>query len=284
MIKSKQFIVIAFLLGSFFVSCNGTDNTGTGQFAPPLSAVIITTNIVSSITSVSAVAGGSIINAGGVPITGRGICFSTNPNPTIADSFVTSSSDSTSFSVNITGLTLNTNYYVRAYVTVSTGTAYGNQQTFKTSIAIGQNYQGGVVFYLDNTGEHGLVVAAQDEDSAAWGCPGTLITGADGTIIGTGAQNTTNIVGQCPSPGVLTAAGICDTLNLNAYSDWFLPSYLELQQLYQQRRAVGGTFSAIYWTSSQDDANNAYAINFTVLNEGPIAKNTVAHVRAIRAF
>ena len=64
------------------------------------------------------------------------------------------------------------------------------------------------------------------------GCFGTNISGADGTAIGTGAQNTIDIVNANCSPymsGNSIAANICDTLTLGGYSDWFLPSKDELK-------------------------------------------------------
>lgn len=91
---------------------------------------IITTSI-SSITNSSAVSGGNISSDGGSTVTARGICWSTNPNPTIALSTKTIDGSGTGiFSSNITGLSYQTTYYVRAYATNSIGTAYGNELSF----------------------------------------------------------------------------------------------------------------------------------------------------------
>jgi uncharacterized protein (TIGR02145 family) len=93
----------------------------------------LTTTVASSITTNTATSGGNITSDGGTSITARGVCWSTTVNPTIA--LATKTVDGTgtgAFTSSITGLTLNTTYYVRAYATNSAGTAYGTQQTFTT--------------------------------------------------------------------------------------------------------------------------------------------------------
>jgi uncharacterized protein (TIGR02145 family) len=93
----------------------------------------LTTTAASSITLTTATSGGNISSDGGATITARGVCWSTSPNPTIALSTkTTDGSGSGAFTSNITGLTANTTYYVRAYATNSIGTAYGNEINFTT--------------------------------------------------------------------------------------------------------------------------------------------------------
>ncbi len=62
----------------------------------------------------------------------RGVCWSTSQNPTVSNSHTTNGSGTGSFTSNITGLTENTTYYVRAYATDSKGTSYGEQKSFTT--------------------------------------------------------------------------------------------------------------------------------------------------------
>ncbi len=97
----------------------------------------VTTTSVSSITANSAVSGGNVTSEGSATVTERGICFSTSQNPTTANSKVVSGSGTGSFTANMTGLTANTTYYVRAYAINSAGTSYGSQVSFTTLTASG---------------------------------------------------------------------------------------------------------------------------------------------------
>ena len=92
----------------------------------------VTTTIVNGITSNAAIGGGNVTSNGGATITSRGVCWSTSQNPTISDNHTTDGSGTGSFTSNITGLTLGTTYYVRAYATNSAGTSYGGQKMFTT--------------------------------------------------------------------------------------------------------------------------------------------------------
>lgn len=100
----------------------------------PITKPILTTVNPSSISFNSAVSGGNISSTGGANVTARGICWSsTNSNPTIALSTKTiNGSGSGVFTSNITNLSPNTVYYIRAYATNRVGTSYGNQITFTT--------------------------------------------------------------------------------------------------------------------------------------------------------
>jgi uncharacterized protein (TIGR02145 family) len=95
-------------------------------------APTLSTNTVASFTSTSAIAGGNITKDGGAPVTSRGVCWSTNINPTTTNSKTIDGSGTGTFISNITGLLPNTRYYARAYATNNIGTAYGNQISFVT--------------------------------------------------------------------------------------------------------------------------------------------------------
>ena len=135
---------------------------------------------------------------------------STSPNPTISNTILTAVGIDT-ISVIATGLTPNKTYYVRAYATTNNGTGYGNEVIVTTlpPFAVGDNYAGGIICYIDATGEHGLIRTSSPFGPAAWGCTGTNITGT-ATGMGNGPANTIAIVNACST--TLAAAKICDAL------------------------------------------------------------------------
>ncbi|MDD4033221.1 MAG: FISUMP domain-containing protein [Bacteroidales bacterium] len=92
----------------------------------------VTSGEVTNITTTTATCTGNLTADGGATILARGVCWSTSQFPTISDSKISSGTGLGVFTDNITGLSPNTNYYVRAYATNSVGTAYGDQKTFKT--------------------------------------------------------------------------------------------------------------------------------------------------------
>jgi uncharacterized protein (TIGR02145 family) len=92
----------------------------------------VQTSEVSDITDTSAVCGGDVTSDGNVPVTVRGVCWSTSQNPTIADSYTTDGSGTGRFTSSLTGLSQGTTYYVRAYATNEVGIMYGEEKMFKT--------------------------------------------------------------------------------------------------------------------------------------------------------
>lgn len=251
-----------------------------GGIQTPLNSTVA----VTAVTQTSASSGGNVTSDGGSPVTARGVCWSTSPGPTTAGGHTTDGSGTGNYTSYLTGLLVNTLYYVRAYATNTAGTFYGNQLSFTTlAISVGLSYGGGIIFYIDGTGQNGLIADSSDipGEQASWGCNGTLI-GDTATAIGTGKANTLAIVAGCSTAGI--AARVCNTLLLNGYADWFLPSKNELNQLYLQKNVVGGFATGIYWSSSEYDAFDAWAQYFSNGNQGYAGKNIAEHVRAIRAF
>ena len=92
----------------------------------------VTTTNVSNITQTTATSGGNVTSDGGANVTARGVCWSTSQNPTISNSHTTDGNGTGSFTSNITGLTANTTYYIRAYATNEKGTSYGEEKSFTT--------------------------------------------------------------------------------------------------------------------------------------------------------
>lgn len=167
-------------------------------------------------------------------------------------------------------------------LTVSCSKKKDDNTNTSTPKVIGQSFGGGIIFYLDGTGQHGLIAATADQSaSALWGCYGILI-GGTATAIGTGQANTTAIINGCNTAGI--AARICDDLVLNGYSDWFLPSKDELNQMYAQRTVIGNLEYRSYWSSSEESVNYAWFQYFNGSNQFNDPKNTNYFVRAVRAF
>lgn len=237
---------------------NSTDTT----YGPQNS--VTTGNLPSGVTTIvtktlpdSIITGGNIPDDGGCAITQKGVCWSLTANPTISNSKTTDGAGSGVFVSYITGLIPNVTYYVRAYATNSKGTVYGDQQVVTTSIPssiyLGQSYAGGKVFYIDATGEHGLVCTPVSIGNFVWGCNGTSI--ATYNDFGTGEINTAAILAYCAEANI--AARACDTLNLNGYSDWYLPAIDELNLVYNNIGKHGVILNDNYWSSSQ--CGDAYA-------------------------
>ena len=129
---------LSFLLPAttYYVRAYAINSTDTSygnevSFKTP-SAPVVTTAAVTSVTGVSAVCGGNVVS--GENVNARGVVWSKYPNPTIG--LPTKTNDGSGpgvFSSNITNLTRNTKYYVRAYATNSIGTSYGNELSFTTA-------------------------------------------------------------------------------------------------------------------------------------------------------
>jgi hypothetical protein len=101
----------------------------TGQIVIPT----LTTTSINSITLTTASSGGKVLSNGGGTISGRGVCWSTSTNPTIANSKTIDSPGNGDFVSNLTGLLPGTIYHVRSYATNSAGTGYGNDLQFTTN-------------------------------------------------------------------------------------------------------------------------------------------------------
>lgn len=274
---------------TYYIRAYATNSVGTAygdEINFTTNAIVIptlSTTIVTSITSETALSGGSVTSDGGSSVLSKGVCWSINQNPTTSDNLTNNGTGTGSFTASLSGLVPNTTYYVRAYASNIAGTAYGNQVSFKSStVTIGQTYAGGKIFYVDVTGQHGLIAATTNQTSSSWGCSGTSLIGCSGTVIGTGQSNTTAIVNGCGTTGI--AARICNDLVLNGYSDWYLPSNDELYLMYQQKSMIGLFSTGYYWSSSQNSSTSSKSLSFStgIFING--IKTNSYYVRAIRSF
>ncbi|MEX0811785.1 MAG: DUF1566 domain-containing protein [Chitinophagales bacterium] len=166
---------------------------------------------------------------------------------------------------------------------------------------VGDFAHGGIVFWVDETGQHGLVCAKEDQSAGVrWyaGTHGNTQAKGDGPYAG--KANTSIIIAAqvaIGDDGSTYAARICNELQITeggkTYGDWYLPSKEELNLMYQNRVTIGATAtansgsgfaSAYYWSSTEYNTNNAWIQIFYNGNQGYYTKHNTIRVRAVRAF
>jgi hypothetical protein len=173
------------------------------------------------------------------------------------------------------------------------GSPYVVSTTSPCSLAIGQTYQGGIIFYLDASGCHGLIAAPSDQSAGIkWDNGSYVDTYAYGNGIGAGEGNSQGIrrwQGTCSS---CYASELCQDLSLGGENDWYLPSKYELNLMFEnigQGNALGlgniGNFANnIYWSSTEYDNFSAWYQSFSTGNQSTTSKYFTSYVRAVRAF
>ncbi len=125
--------------------------------------------------------------------------------------------------------------------------------SIKFGYSIGDTALGGIVFYVDTTGWHGLVAAPADQGTMAWTPGGQTDCNASYDGLYYGIWNTDNIVFQYQQSGTY-AAYSCYAKSLGGYTDWYLPAKYELNLLFEQRSVVGGFANDVYWSSTDNSA------------------------------
>ena len=122
---------------------------------------------------------------------------------------------------------------------------------------IGQHYKGGDIFYIDKTKKHGLIAATFHlNKNLSAGCDGVEFSKITSTSVGTGLQNSQNIVNTC---GAGTIAGSCLDLDTLGYNDWYLPSREELKGLSISLGKFGQAgMNGTYYISSSGDSSKLF--------------------------
>ncbi len=165
---------------------------------------------------------------------------------------------------------------------------------------IGDFAHGGIVFWLDDTGEHGLVCAKQDQSTGIrWYAGSNTYTMAKGLGPYAGEMNTAIIIAnQSIGDGNPYAALICSELWITegdqSFGDWYLPSRYELDLMYNNKEVInttavahgGAVFSGtVYWSSSEAGLDKAWTKNFVTGALGTGSKSISSYyVRAVRRF
>ena len=170
-----------------------------------------------------------------------------------------------------------------------------------TTYSVGDFAQGGIVFWVDETGQHGLVAAKEDQSTGvSWyaGSYGNTQAKGDGPF--SGEANTSIIIAAqvaIGDDGSTYAARICNELQVTeggkTYGDWYLPSKEELNLMYQNKATIDATAgvnggsgfaSAYYWSSTEDNNFRAWMQYFANGSQGYYNKSSTGRVRAVRAF
>ena len=154
---------------------------------------------------------------------------------------------------------------------------------------------GGFIFLTPSTsgnvaGEYFETAPVSVEVQITWATGANQTTvisaGADGTAIGTGEQNTADIVAQSGNVAATSAAKYCSDLVSGGYSDWFLPSKNELNEIYENLYIVeiGGFAPGTYWNSSEYNATTSWAQIFSDGTQYNDSKSDSNYVRPVRSF
>ena len=182
-------------------------------------------------------------------------------------------------------------------VTCIAETKWGNQIQDETNVSLtlrlGDEYQGGKIFYLEENGKNGLIASKEDlsynsdqgtEFRFYWGVPGELL----GTSLDNGKENTAIMASKATSPGC-AAYHFKNGYEYNGYNDWYIPSCNELELLKENKSYVGNfsnltDWNAMYWSSSEQSETKAFILNFNALMGNTNNKERVFKIRPIRQF
>jgi hypothetical protein len=219
-------------------------------------------------------------NADPDPSNGALTFYGTSPN-----------SSSNFYEIDVTGLLPNTTYYVKPFmsalggfqsvtgpiISITTGAPFNYQ--------LGDSYLGGRIFYIDATGEHGLIAANQNISSAM--VFGSVYYSGAGSAYGTGLSNTNTIVATGGTTGTYAALA-CYNYSVGSNTNWHLPSINELSLLYNNQEYVLGFNGPVYnyWSSTGNSfvSNQSLGINFATGETVTAPINTAWAVRAVQQF
>ena len=184
-------------------------------------------------------------------------------------------------------------------ITVTNGNGVsGNPTIAAKTYAVGEFAHGGVVFWVDETGQHGLVCAIADQSTGVkWMGGGTYYsTMARGDSRLAGKMNTSLIIAVHSAKNDFDnhAAYVASRYTGGGFGDWYLPSRVELNLMYQNKAAIdataiangGSAFSDFYWSSSENANSSAWGQDFasSIVEQNSITKDGPLRVRTVRTF
>ena len=211
----------------------------------PEGAPVVTTAEVTEIKLFSAVCGGEVISNGESVVVARGVCWSTEQNPTIENSHTTDGVSTGTYTSNLTELNYGTTYYVRAYAINANGiTAYGEERVFTTlSIEGTTDGHSWVDLGLPSgkkwaTCNVGATSPEEYGDYFAWG---EITTKAEYT-----EENSTTY-GKTMND--ISGNAQYDAARANWGGSWRMPTYAEMRELYR-----------CTWTWTTQDGVNGYKV------------------------
>lgn len=149
---------------------------------------------------------------------------------------------------------------------------------------VGEHFQGGIIFFVDTSGQHGLIAAPVDQSTGiGWSNITTVSVGASAQNQYDGYGNTNAIIAQ---PGhIVSAASICNAYTGGGYIDWYLPALRELSMIKDQWYVVDSLTTDYYWSSTEIVGfNSAWQIDFGGDVIHGYNKGNLYRVRAIRKF
>ncbi len=284
-----------YYIRTYATNANGTVYGNEISFTTTGITPSLTTTAASSTTISSFITGGSISSDGGNLVTYRGVCWSTNANPTINDNKILSGTGTGTFTITLSNLNVATTYYVRSFATNSAGTAYGNERVITTSsLTAGTTYLGGKIAYIFQSGDagfvpgetHGFIIMEHKMGmTAVFGSDGTYYSDGGTTMaFGYGMQNTRSLAGKSWN----NFAKYIYNVSFHGYSDWYVPSYYEWNKIGPNWRYLGipnGYFHA----SSESGSNSYYFYSYDSYGNlytsiGNSSKTSVYDIIGIRNF
>lgn len=206
-----------------------------------------------------------VTDAGEGKVSVRGVCWNTTGQPTVNDSYLNSDDGLGDFSVDIMGLTGGATYYLRSFATNEAGTAYGNSIQFTTESLPSFNYFGATIY----------VHPHDNAPYSVWAMGNNFI---DATSLGYGSGNTIEIA----NAHSVSAAGVCHNLEAFGHNDWYLPAINELVAVYENMDDPESFPNTFYWSSTEESAQEAVALNFDSGEIENDAKNVQLGCRCIR--